>query len=205
MKRRICLFLLLALNISFVYPQNEKEAQSLVKTIANKINPKQGVQATFTASNMNNKGASMSGVISFKNNKYYLHTKKLRVWFDGQTQWTYNPESSEVNVSIPTQEEQQAVNPYAFLNFNPQLYFYSIVKKTTTHTTLRMQDKGRKKTDIQVKMNNTTKLPESISLKQGSTWVNITIKSLKNKMKWGDSYFRFDKNKYPNVEIIDLR
>ena len=46
----------------------------------------------------------------------------MKTWFDGHTQWSYVASADEVNVSEPTQEELQTLNPYAWLSLYKQGY-----------------------------------------------------------------------------------
>ena len=55
------------------------------------------------------------GRIRLKGEKFRLDTEGITTWFDGRTQWTYLENSDEVNVSEPTAEELQSINPYAWL------------------------------------------------------------------------------------------
>ena len=58
---------------------------------------------------------SESGTIQLKGEKFVLKASEVITWFDGKTQWSYVVRNDEVNVSNPTQEELQQINPYTFL------------------------------------------------------------------------------------------
>ncbi len=57
-----------------------------------------------------------NGSICLKDDKFLLETEGMTTWFDGRTQWSYLASSDEVNVSEPTPEELQGINPYAWLS-----------------------------------------------------------------------------------------
>ena len=78
-----------------------------------------GIKITFTAQAPE---GSSTGVIRLKGDKFLLETDGVTTWFDGHTQWSYLSSSDEVNVSEPTAEELQSVNPYALLSLYKQGY-----------------------------------------------------------------------------------
>ena len=67
-----------------------------------------GIRATF--------GGTGNGTLLLKGNQFYLNSGGIQSWFDGKTQWSYLESSEEVNVSNPTPEELQTINPYALLS-----------------------------------------------------------------------------------------
>lgn len=52
----------------------------------------------------------------------------MTTWFDGRTQWSYLASSDEVNVSEPTPEELQGINPYAWLSLYKKDYKLKVAK-----------------------------------------------------------------------------
>ncbi len=56
-----------------------------------------------------------NGVIQLKGEKFMLKTSKRPLGLMEKTQWSYMVRNDEVNVSTPTQEELQQINPYTFL------------------------------------------------------------------------------------------
>ena len=63
-----------------------------------------------------------------KGNRFYLNSGGIQSWFDGTTQWSYLESSEEVNVSNPTPEELQTINPYALLSIYKSGYNYKVYR-----------------------------------------------------------------------------
>ena len=63
-----------------------------------------------------------------KGDKFLLETEGVTTWFDGRTQWSYLASSDEVNVSEPTLEELQSINPYSWLSLYKQDYKLKVAK-----------------------------------------------------------------------------
>ena len=59
-----------------------------------------------------------------------MTTPDMITWYNGETQWSYMKANDEVNVSVPTPEEQQSMNPYTFVNLYKEGYHYQL-KETT--------------------------------------------------------------------------
>ena len=68
-----------------------------------------------------------------KGNRFYLNSGGIQSWFDGTTQWSYLESSEEVNVSNPTPDELQTINPYALLSIYKSGYNYKYTAVSYTH------------------------------------------------------------------------
>lgn len=201
MNRIYTLFFLLMLTLSLSAQQDTKAKNILDKTVE-KYNQSKGISVIF--------GGSQSGKILLKGEKFQLTTQDVTTWFDGQTQWSYLIQNEEVNISTPTPEELRAINPYAWLSLYKQgfNYRYSGVKTREGKQGHEIVLTPQTKQDIQ-----------SITLLIGSDYEPIYIGILptegqmqefivhnyRTQLNLNDNAFRFDKSKYPNAEIIDMR
>lgn len=201
MNRIYTLFFLLMLTLSLSAQQDTKAKDILDKTVE-KYNQSKGISVIF--------GGSQSGKLLLKGEKFQLTTQDVTTWFDGQTQWSYLKQNEEVNISTPTPEELRAINPYAWLSLYKQgfNYRYSGVKTREGKQGHEIVLTPQTKQDIQ-----------SITLLIGSDYEPIYIGILptegqmqefivhnyRTQLNLNDNAFRFDKNKYPNAEIIDMR
>ena len=134
-------------------------------------------------------------------------------WFDGKTQWSYVVRNDEVNVSNPTQEELQQINPYTFLYMYQKGFSYKLgtVKtyggKAVWEVILTAKDKKQDLERITLYVTKNTYEPVYIQLQQRGqqTRNEITVTGYQTRLNYADSIFSFDKKQYPNAEIIDLR
>lgn len=201
MNRIYTLFFLLMLTLSLSAQQDTKAKNILDKTVE-KYNQSKGISVIF--------GGSQSGKLLLKGEKFQLTTQDVTTWFDGQTQWSYLKQNEEVNISTPTPEELRAINPYAWLSLYKQgfNYRYSGVKTREGKQGHEIVLTPQTKQDIQ-----------SITLLIGSDYEPIYIGILptegqmqefivhnyRTQLNLNDNAFRFDKSRYPNAEIIDMR
>lgn len=115
MKRTYLLVLILFLSVS-LSAQKDKQAREILDKTANALQQAGGIRATF--------GGTGNGTLLLKGNRFYLNSGGIQSWFDGTTQWSYAESSEEVNVSNPTPEELQTINPYALLSIYKSGYNY---------------------------------------------------------------------------------
>ena len=211
--RNIVLILIAGLLALPVFAQQKEAKDVLDKTSAN-FRKAGGVEAAFTIK-IKAKGQTdglLVGNIRLKGDKFVLETTDAITWFDGETQWSYLTDSEEVNISNPTEEELQGINPYALLSIYDKGFSYSLGKtrsyqgKSIYEVVLTATDKTKDMSKLTLYVERTTYQPLYIlaELNNGSR-NEINITSYRGGQKFSDSTFVFDKNKYPRAEVIDLR
>ena len=198
--KRIVLMITMALACVLSYGQTAKEVlDKTAKTVSNK----QGITAKFNIS-----GPSFSptdGTIQVKGKKFLATTSVATIWFDGKTQWTYVKKNNEVNVSNPSDDELQALNPYNFINIYKKGFSYTMTTKGNSYEVhLTATDKKRNIQEMYITVNKTSYAPTQVKMKQRNGWTTINISSLKAS-KLNDAIFRFNAKDYPHAEVLDLR
>lgn len=173
-----------------------------------------GIQADFTISTPSDREftGTSTGVIRLKGEKFFLDADGVKTWFDGRTQWSYLVNSDEVNISEPTQEELQSINPYALLSIYKQGYSMKlgaarVYGATPAYEVILTASDG--KPDLQrialyIARDNYRPLGVYMTQKNGST-VAIAISHYVSGRKYADTLFVFNKKEYPAAEVIDLR
>ena len=152
------------------------------------------------------KQGNMSGTIILQGKKFAITSASANIWFDGATMWSMQHGSGEVNVTTPTAAELQRMNPYTFLNLYKS--GYNLTAKASGNNnvvTMTAQKPGNGIQSMVVTINKTTNLPSKVVMTSKNSSVTISINNVKKIAKKADGYFKFDKKKYPKVEIIDLR
>lgn len=196
--KRIIFTLICALSLANVSAQTAKE---ILDKAASVVNAKKGATADFV---MSGKYGNAAGTISIKGNKFVANTPQAKMWYDGKTQWTYMTSTEEVNVSTPTEAQQQTMNPYRFIN----LYNmgYSMTKKDVKNgyeVYLKATNPKRTITEMYITVNNQF-VPTNVKMKTAKGWTNINISNFR-KVSLPDKAFRFNAKDYPKAEVIDLR
>lgn len=203
MKRFLLLLSICALCVSGASAQNEKQARKVLDKTANTLKQKGGASASFTLSNT--KTGTIKGTIVIKGNKFKTKTSAATVWFDGKTQWTYLAKNEEVNITTPSKSQQQAMNPYAFINIYRSGYNLSLKQKGNNYEVhLTAQNKTSGISEMYLTINKSLYTLSQVRVKQKSTWSSISISNFKTQ-KLSDKAFVFNAKEYPNAEIVDLR
>lgn len=202
MKRNFVFMFLLVLVSTISTAQNANQALRILDKTAGIIGRKGGATANFSISG---KYGNTSGTIAIKGRKFRATTPDAIVWYDGKTEWTYIRKNEEVNVSTPTEAQQQAMNPYKFINiykngFN--LGMKSSASEYNIHLVARNQ--GRTIKEMYIKIDKRTYLPKQVRMRQANGWITIRISNFRASNQ-SDASFRFNSKDYPKSEIIDLR
>jgi len=213
MKKLLILFTLCLAIIGAQAATKDPAARKILDATANHLNGAGGIKAAFTASSLQGKKivGTTRGTILLKGKKFQLTTAEMLTWFDGKTQWSMQPGDSEVAMQEPTAQEQQAMNPYAFINIYKKGFNYKkregkmINGKQGYKVTLTAENKKQRVQEIYLEIDKQYN-PVRISIREGKNqWTRLVISSIQTGLKFADSQFVFPSKDYPKAEIIDLR
>ena len=202
MRKYIFSVLIALLSLPVIAQQQQSQAKAVLDKTAEAFRKAGGVKADFIIKSVTNglvEGAE-SGTIQLKGEKFVLKASEVITWFDGKTQWSYVVRNDEVNVSNPTQEELQQINPYTFLYMYQKGFSYKL-GTVKTYGGKAVWER------ITLYVTKNTYEPLYILLQQRDqqTRNEITVTGYQTRLNYADSIFSFDKKQYPNAEIIDLR
>ena len=184
--------------------QQDSQAQQILENTITAFRKANSISLTF--------GGSQKGTLILQGACFYLDCDGIKSWFDGKTQWSYAQENEEVTISTPTIEELQSINPYSIITSYRQHYNYR-------YKGIIQQD-GKQNYEILLTprtSNNNNIVSVLLHISQTYRPVSITIQlsngesqrfiihSYKAIKELNIATFRFDPQKYPNAEIIDMR
>ena len=191
-----CFFALLTSNA-----QDNRIAEKILDKVSVFLSNPEGVRIDFTGSE--------NGYLIMKGEKFYLNNQSIQSWYDGKTQWSYLTDNKEVNISSPTKEEIQAISPYHLLKRYKSDYTYIYIgqskRKGKLVHEINLTSKSDIINDIKLIISNDNKPVSILFYRNNKLMSEVNITSLQTDSKIDDKLFRFDKTKYPQVEIIDLR
>ena len=215
MRKYIFSVLIALLSLPVIAQQQQSQAKAVLEKTAEAFKKAGGVRADFTlkAVNDGHLEGRENGIIQLKGEKFMLKTSETTTWFDGKTQWSYMVRNDEVNVSNPTQEELQQINPYTFLYMYQKGFSYRLGTMKTFHgkaiweVVLTAKDKAQDLERITLYVTKEGYEPLYILLQQRAhpTRNAITVTGYQTGQKYADTLFTFDRKQYPSAEIIDLR
>lgn len=215
MKKRNILTIVALLFTLLIYAQQSTEARALLDNTYSSFEASKGIRLTFHAATIGPDGSeqmSMNGTAFIRGDKFRLETNEMDIWFDGATQWVLMKEVNEVNISNPTAEEITSVSPLALLGIYRSGYILSAPEKKNHNgksmTMIRMLPaagtSAYSEVDVLIDSNKQTLVQVTLTLRNGTKQL-IEISDYDASHNYSDREFRFDKTRYPHVEIIDLR
>ena len=188
----------------------QMDAKDVLDSTAELFRKAGGVKIAFS---VHAPEGTSKGIIRLKDDKFLLETEGVTTWFDGHTQWSYLSSSDEVNVSEPTPEELQSINPYAWLSLYNKDYRLKLGKIEGSQNDAMykiVMTATKRSQEIQcliVYVEKKTLRPLKISMvRRGSKdAVVVSINAYETGQTYPDRLFVFDKKAYPTAEVIDLR
>ena len=151
------------------------------------------------------------GTIIMQDNCFKLQTLELRCWYDGKNMWTYSKDVGEVNLTSPTNEELQSMNPYIALrnyktdnivsllkSYDSDSYVLKLVPKSTKKSTYR---------EIVISVSKTSYyITKAVIVMANGQQSSIHITGYRALNKYETQFFKFSASEVPKATpVIDLR
>jgi len=216
MKRIFSIITITTLFFTQLFSQNDTEAKNLLDSFSKTMKSYTSITAnfSFTLSNKAEKiNDSYNGSITLQKNMYKVELMGAVAYCNGKTRWTHMLEQGDVNITEPDQNSEDVLE-------NPQNIF-TIYEKDFNYkkqTDIIIEGKSNYLIDliptsdefsyskISIAFSKQTKEPLEIKYygKDGNNYT-IKISSFTTNKQYQENYFVFDKSKFPNAEIIDMR
>lgn len=211
MKRFSNSILILIISILSATSQNNTDAEKVINNLLASVKTS-AIRTNFnlkiTEKNALN-SQSNSGTFTLKGDKFVLEMDEAKAWFDGKTQWAYMVQSNEVSITEPTTQEIAAINPMAILSgYKAKSVVRFSKKKSAQNHIIEMSPKQKNNdfTLIVVQINKSNQQLVSISLTdKNGIHTMLSLTNYHKGIKVTDELFQFNKNKYKEVIINDLR
>ncbi|HIZ34040.1 MAG TPA: hypothetical protein H9814_11005 [Candidatus Bacteroides merdigallinarum] len=185
----------------------QNNARGILQRAAETFRRSGGVSASFA---IHSSEGNSTGIIRLKGEKFVLEAGGMTTWFDGRTQWTYLPSSDEVNISEPTDEELQTLNPYAWLYLYDNGYDLQILPAETSDIykvkmSARSAEAQVEQLVLWLDKSSLHPMKFSITLAGNVEPTLIIVRDYRTRQAYTDAMFVFDPAEYPTAEVIDLR
>ncbi len=178
----------------------------ILKKATDKVNSAKGITGAF---NINGNGQTLSGKLYVAGSRFHISTPSYSVWYNGKNMWSYNSSSKETTLIQPTSSELQETNPLEYMKtYSKEFSAKFAAKKSTGKYIIDLTPISRRSSmkNVQITLNSVSLKPEKfvITAKNNSITI-ISVRSLEYNSSLKPGIFEYPKNKYPKVEIIDLR
>lgn len=213
---RISLFLLtLLVSVQFAQAQtSDQNAVKLLKSVSQKYSAYKTMQmdVSLTIENLESKSKeTKSGKVSGKGNMFKAEMGNQLIMSDGKTLWTYLKDVNEVQIS-DFEQGQGIMSPNDIFKIAEKDYLVYMGEKVTESgkslQIIELTPKNKSLSFSKIKMyidptDNTVK--KGVVYDKNAIHYTYMISNFKSNIDMPDSNFKFDKTKYPGVEVIDLR
>lgn len=185
----------------------QNSARDILQRAAETFRRSGGVSASFA---IHSPEGNSTGFIRLKGEKFVLEAGGMTTWFDGHTQWTYLPESDEVNISVPTDEELQTLNPYAWLSLYDRGYDVKLLPAESAgqykiEMVARSTEAQVSRVVLWLERSALQPVKFALTLSGSVEPTVITVRDYRTRLAYTDALFVFDPREYPTAEVIDLR
>lgn len=197
--------------------QSDPAAKKVLDAVSAKFKTYKSVQAAFTLRNEDARGAvlgSKQGTVAMKGPRYRVSLSGAgqEIFCDGSNIWTYDKSANEVTITKLDPSANTITPQKLFTNFYDKDFLYklngnkTVNKKVLQEIEMTPVDKTKQfhKVYLLIDKNNKSIYSTRILDKSGNVLV-YTVNNLNGRVNLPDNLFVFDKNKYPGVEVIDLR
>lgn len=189
--------------------QAQTMASELVKKTIDKINKHKNVEFVFDYDMSNETIAvteSASGTAHMQGDAYKLEVEGQQIISDGKTMWTYLPDSEEVMVSNPSNDEN-IITPIKLLTTYDKDYTMKYTKSNEKGIkVVEMSNPKGEFSKVTLKINEAKLeiVSATIGNRSGDAFT-IKIKKTVFDQNLEAKFFTFDEKAHPKVDVINMR
>jgi chaperone LolA len=195
--------------------KSDPTAKKALDAVSNKFRTFKAPQAAFVYKVENAQGKVLSqkkGSVTMKGNRFRVSMDGMEIYSDGRTTWNYDKSANEVTVDNVNTAASAMTPQKLFTNFYDKDFYYKEngTKKEGNRNLQEIEltpvDKSKPYHKVYVLIDKATNTIYSAKFleKTGGRY-SYTVTSLKQDATVADTYFTFDKSKFPGVEVVDLR
>ena len=219
MKNLLFSILLLTGFTAFAQPKgmgkNDMDAKKILDGVSAKFRSFKTITAKFNLKIENSAGkvqGTKSGVVNLKGTKYRINVTGQEIYSDGNTAWTYDKGSNEVQINKVERSSTTITPQKMFTNFYDKDFLYKtnpdakVAGKMMQEIELTPIDKSKPFFKVLVHIDKATQTIRQTKVfeKNGNRYT-YSIISMQTNTGLPDALFVFDTKKYPKVEVVDLR
>ncbi len=206
--------LLFAMNLM---AQQDPKAKEVLDKLSQTTKSYKSIQIEFSFTLENKKSnvnQTNEGEVVLKGKSYrlFMPVFSMEIFCDGTTTWSYLTEAKECNISGVEEDDNGSLNPANVFTIYEKGFNYSYVGeenltgKAVHVLDLFPVDKSREFIKVRLYVDKVKfQIAKAQTFnKDGNTYI-LVLKSMKTNMEFRDDYFKFDKSKFPGVEMNDMR
>lgn len=207
----------LVLLVSMAVNAQDAKAKSILDKVSENTRSFKTITADFSFSLQNKEmgiDEKNEGSIKLKGQKYYVELPQAgaKIYSDGKVMWSYMKQGNQVTISEIDSESGDLVDPSSLFNIYEKGFKSKYIAEKTSNgkavhqIELYPDNSNHDVSKISIEIDKSSMMIHSAQLfgTEGNVYV-IIVKKLNTNTEIADSEFVFNKAKYPDVEVIDLR
>ncbi len=215
MKRLLILSVLALCSVSEpLLAQTDTKAKNILEAVSKKINGLKSMKASFALHLMSANGKTQQtkkGSFYMKGAKYRVDLGDQEIICDNKTVWTYVKAAREVQVSNYNPEEQTISPAKLFTNFYDKEYHYKYLGtkkfngKAVEMIELLPASNNRQFSRVELAVDQSNTIVGGNVYEKNGNQYRYEVSGFSPNAAVSDAMFTFDTQKYPGVEVVDLR
>ena len=213
--RKWILCVLFALGVLAIQAQTDDASMKLLSKVSSTYKSSTGTELKIKITIDDSKTKmhqAASGTLKTKGCMFVLQSDMATMLFDGKDLYAYNKKTNEVTISEPEAEELEEVDPTSIINQYKTGYKIDKPEELTVNgrpaklVKLYPEDRDQEFFKIEMYVYTDTYQPcKMITFSKNGVQNTIVIEKMETNKQFPANTFVFDKQKYPNAEIIDIR
>lgn len=199
--------------VSLTAAAQKGEAEKLLDKAVSVIKSDSGVQMNFSITLLDSSGDDMfkdDGVLKIAGERFTLLTDEMKLWCDGETQWSYISQNNEIYISEPNADDARAFSPLHIM----ELYksgFKSEIDKASSKpyadaVVLTSAARGNEIKKVSILLDKRINLPNSMVVEyENGTSAKIVVNTYKQGCKFSVKEFRCREKDFRGAEVVDMR
>jgi outer membrane lipoprotein-sorting protein len=194
--------------------QTDKKAKEILDQVSAKNKQYKSAKADFIYSLDNDKEdihEKTQGVIWIKGDRYKLNLMGNTIYFNGDTIWTHNKKAGEVNITLPANKEEGALDPSKVFTMYEKGFTYSFIGERFEKgiqlydIDLFPTDKEKPYSRIKLKIDKNKLHIYSVEyIGKDNNVYRLEIMRFTPDLPMEDKIFYFNAKDHPGVDVIDM-
>lgn len=211
--RKLIFIFVLFLSLGAI-AQVDQKAKTILDQVSAKTQSYPSITADFIFK-LENQAAKVNesnkGTIIIQGSKYLLSITGFEIISDGKTNWTYMTDANEVSITDATSDEGLGINTAKIFTIYNQGFKNSYLGESLSNNKqvhkielLPTTAKEFKKIILEIDKTN-SQITSAVIYGADNITYTISIGKMDTTKKYPESTFTYNKSKYPNAEIVDMR
>ena len=213
MKKIIVILIMLSLTVVGVAQKTDGGANAIMQELDTKYKgfTTMKINYTYKAEKEKKILSALSGVALIKGDQYYITFDDQVFYCDGTTMWNYQKSTNEVSIYDYEESDDDALNPAKMLatwskEFNAKFIREDNEKNKTVQIIDLTPKNGQSYYKIRIVVDKAKKEIIRTSIyEKDNTIYTYYFDTFTTNTAMDDSTFKFNKSKYPGVEVNDMR